>query len=573
MLFKMQKRDYKKQQLLRLGLLVVSLVLISFVSGHLYLRLDLTGDRRYTLSPVSREILSELDDIIYIRVYLDGDLPVGFRRLRNSVRELIDEFRLVSRRYIHYEFIDPAATDDAAVREDLFRQLYDRGLRPTNIEIAEKGGGRSQRIAFPGALITYKGAEIPVNFLKNNPALTAEVNLNHSIQSLEYELISSIHALHNNETKKVAFLEGHGQLDEMLVAGISEAIARYYDIYRGRIDTRDPGSLDEYDALIIAKPVRPFSEPEKYVIDQYIMKGGSVMWLIDPVAIDLDSLTYASEAIALINDINLDDQLFRYGIRLNPNLAMDLNCLLIPVNVALAGDQPRFAPAPWYFSPLLAGNESHPVTRGLNYVKAEFVSTIDTVGSDPHISREVLLRTSGNTRVVNAPMLVSLDMARKQPDRRDFNTPDQPVAVLLEGEFPSAFANRLIPAIIGMDDPGFRERGERSRMIVVADGDIIRNDVTIRQGIAEPLPLGYDRYSGQTFGNREFILNSINYLVDDAGLMQLRTREFRLRLLDRSKVRSELSFWQAVNILVPVSIVLVSGLFYNWLRRRRFSRS
>jgi ABC-2 type transport system permease protein len=324
----MQKREYKKQQLLRLGLLVVSLVLICFVSNHLFLRLDLTGDKRYTLSPVSREILNDLDDIVYIRVYLDGDLPVGFRRLQNAIGEMIDEFRVVARRSIHYEFIDPAATDDNAMREDLFRQLHDRGLRPTNIEITEKGGGRSQKIAFPGALITYRGAEMPVNFLKNNPALPADVNLNNSIQSVEYELISSIHALLNPEAKKIAFLEGHGELDEMLVADISEAIARYYDIYRGRIDERDPGSLDDYHALIIAKPLRPFSEAEKYIIDQYVMKGGSVMWLIDPVAIDLDSLTYASEAVALINDVNLDDQLFRYGVRLNPNLVMDMNCLL-----------------------------------------------------------------------------------------------------------------------------------------------------------------------------------------------------------------------------------------------------
>ncbi len=567
----MHKREYRKQQLLRLGFLIVSIVLICIISNQLFFRFDLTQDKRYTLSPVTKEILNGLDDIIYIQVYLDGDLPVGFRRMRNSIREMIDEFRVIASGPVHYEFIDPAGIDDNALREDLFFELHSKGLRPTNIDITERGGRRSQKLVFPGALVSYKGIEMPVNFLKNNPALPAEQNLNNSIQSIEYELISSIHTLKNPETKKVAFLEGHGELDELLVAGISDAIVRYYDIYRGRINEQDLQSLDDYHALIIAKPVKPFSEQEKYIIDQYIMKGGSVMWFIDPVAIDLDSLTYASEAIALINDLNIDDQLFRYGIRLNPNLVMDMNCLLIPVNVALADEQARFVPVPWYFSPLLAGNEAHPVTRGLNFVKAEFASVIDTVGTDTLISREVLLRTSEATRVVNAPLLVSLDMARQQPVPGDFGNRHQPVAVLLEGEFPSVFANRVISGIIGRDDPDFRERGERTRMLVVADGDIIRNDVTLSQGVPEPLPLGFDRYSEQTFGNREFVLNALNYLMDEAGLMELRTRELQLRLLDRARIRRDLSMWQAINMIVPPGIVLLSGLLYNWSRRKRFA--
>jgi ABC-2 type transport system permease protein len=564
----MNRREYKKQHLFKLAFVTVSLILICFVSNHLFFRFDLTQDRRYTLSPVTKEILKELDDIVYIRVYLDGDLPVGFRRMRNAIREMIAEFRILAGSPLHFEFIDPAAIDDRRMREDLFYQLYDKGLRPTNIEITRQGGERSQKLAFPGALVSYRGIEMPVNFLKNNPALAAEENLNNSIQAIEYELISSILTLRNPETKKVAFLEGHGELDQMLVAGISDAIARYYDIYRGKIDMQDLQCLDDYHALIIAKPVKPFSEADKYIIDQYIMKGGRVMWFIDPVAIDLDSLTYASEAVALINDINIDDQLFRYGIRLNPNLIMDMNCLLIPVNVALSGEPSRFMPVPWYFSPLLSGNEAHPVTRGLSYVKGEFTSVIDTVGSDPLISREVLLRSSPATRVMNAPLMISLDMAGKQPDRRSFTDLNQPVAVLLEGRFPSVFSNRVISGIIGRDDPAFIERGEWTRMLVVADGDIIRNDVTVSQGSTEPLPLGFDRYSEQTFGNREFILNALNFLMDEAGLMELRTRELQLRLLDRERVRNELAMWQVINVIVPLLIVMFFGLVYNWSRKK-----
>lgn len=571
MVMPMDKRVFKIQQVKELAFVLVTIILICFLSGHIFVRLDLTADKRYTLSTATRDILGELDDVVHVRVYLEGDLPVGFRRLRNATQELLDEFRVVAGSHIHYEFIDPVDIDDQGVRDDLHQQLYNKGLRPTNIEIAERGGGRSQKIIFPGALVSYKGMEMPVNLLKNNPALPADQNLNNSIQSLEYELISSFYNLAGPETRKVAFLEGHGELDELLVAGISGAIARYYDIYRGRIDESDLQSLDDYHAVIIAKPVKPFTETEKYVIDQYIMRGGKVMWFIDPVAIDLDSLTYQSEAIALINDLNIDDQLFRYGVRINPNLVMDMHCLLIPLNVALAREQARFVPVPWYFSPLLAGNDEHPVTRGLNYVKAEFASVIDTVGSDPAVRSEVLLRTSSETRVVNAPMMVSLEMARQEPDRREFNNPHQPVAVMLEGEFTSVFANRIISGIIGREDPGFRESGQNTRMLVVADGDIIRNDITVEGNRPEPLPLGYDRYSGQTFGNREFVLNALNYLIDESGLMELRTRELQLRLLDRARVREQRGMWQIINLGVPLAIVIALGLFYSWQRKRRFA--
>lgn len=567
----MDKKEFKRQNLVRLAILVAILVMISLISNRLFVRFDLTADKRYTLSSATHEILEQLDDVAHVRVYLDGDLPVGFRRMRTSVMEMLDEFRVIAGYRLHYEFIDPSAADDPAMRDDLYKQLHAKGLRATNIDITERGGGRSQKIIFPGALIYYKGMEIPVNLLKNNPALPAGQNLNNSVQSLEYEFISSLNTLLSPQTKKVAFLEGHGELDELLVAGISDAISRQYDIYRGRINVEDPGSLDDYHALIVAKPLRPFSEAEKYIIDQYIMKGGRVMWFLDPVSIDLDSLTWSSEAIALIKELNLDDQLFRYGVRLNPNLVMDLHCLLIPVNVALAGEQARFVPAPWYFSPLVSGNQDHPVTRGLSYVKTEFASVLDTVGTLPGVRREVLLRTSPASRVVNAPLLVSLEMARMQPDQREFSMPGQPVAILLEGEFASVFSNRVLTGIIGRDDSGFRESSEVTRMLVVSDGDIIRNDVTISGGVPEPLPLGYDRYSGQTFGNRDFIMNALNYLLDEAGLMELRTRELQLRLLDRSKIREQLTRWQVINVLLPVTLVIAFGVLYNWSKRRRFA--
>ncbi len=568
----MTKRKLKIENLLNLGFWLAAIVIICVMSTFVFKRFDLTSEKRYTLSEPTRELLADLDDVVYFRVYLDGELPSGFRRFRRAILEMLDEFRVIGGQNIQYEFVNPTDQADAKARDDFFMHLYEKGLHPTNVDITDIEGGRSQKIIFPGALVTYKGLEMPVNLLKNNPARSADENLHNSIQALEYEFASAVYSMASPANRKIAFIEGHGELDEMLTGDIMKELSLYYDVYRGRIDASDPGILDDYDALIIAKPEDRFAEPEKYMIDQYIMKGGNVLWFIDPVAIDLDSLTYASEAIALLKELNLEDQLFRYGIRINPDLIMDMNCVMIPVNVALSGEQPRFDPAPWYFSPLLRPDPTHPVTRGINPVKGEFVSSIDLLEGNPDVEKTVLLRSSDNSRVVNAPLVVSLDMARRAPDPSQFNMGEQVAAVLLEGRFRSVFTNRMIEDIIGRDDPGFIGEGSPASMIVVSDGDIIRNDVRIESGRPEPLPLGYDRYSGQTFGNKDFVMNAVSYLLDDAGLMDLRTRELSLRLLDRPRVREEKLKWQIINVFLPVLFVLLFGLIFNISRKKRFAK-
>ncbi len=568
----MNKDNMKTGSLMQLGFWIAVIVMICIISTFEFKRFDLTSEKRHTLSEPTKELLSGLDDVVYVRVYLDGELPLGFRRLRTAIREKLDELRVYGGGHIQYEFVNPSEQADSRSREEYFMHLYEKGLRPANVDVTDSEGGRSQKIIFPSALVTYRGEEVPVNLLKNNPEKSADENLHNSIRSLEYELTAAVHSVVTPEREKVAFIEGHGELDEMLVNDIMNELSNYYEVYRGRIDVNDPGILDDYGAIIIAKPQEPLDEPEKYMIDQYIMNGGSVLWFVDPVAVDLDSLTYDSEAFALIKDLNIDDQLFRYGVRINPNLVMDLNCVMIPVNVALGDQEPRFEPAPWYFSPLLMPDDEHPVTRGINPVKGEFVSVIDTLEGNPEIDKTVLLKTSGNSRVMNAPMMVSLEMAKEQPDPSSFNMPPQPVAVMLEGSFRSVFANRMIEDIIGREDPGFRQEGETARMLVAADGDIIRNDVEIEDGRPEPLPLGYDRYSRQTFGNRDFVMNAVSYLLDDAGLMELRTRELSLRLLDRPRIREERLQWQMINVLLPVALIIMFGIIFNILRKRRFAR-
>lgn len=555
----------------QLLLVVCIIILVGYLSNFVFFRLDLTAEKRYTLSNPTKEILKDLDDIVFVKVYLEGELPIGFRRLRNSVKEMLDEFRVYGGTRIQYQFINPSESEDSEARNSFYASLHDQGMVPTNVEVRDKKGGMSQQIIFPWAMITYRDYEMPVRLLKNNPGKTAEENLNNSLEALEFELISTLHNLIVEEYEKIAFVEGHGELDEFLVGDITKELLKYYEVFRGEIDPANPGALNELSLLIIAKPEKPYSEAAKAVLDQYIMQGGKVLWLIDQVAIDLDSLTHSSSAVALIKNLNLDDQLFRYGVRVNPSLVMDMQCAFIPVNTALEGQPARFTPAPWYYSPLLLPPADHMITRNLGMVKAEFASVIDTVGENPGIRKQVLLSSSRNSRFVNAPAFISLEMAKRPMNASFFPISYLPVAVLLEGEFESVYKNRPLPFNLGAEFQ-FRERSVPTKMIVIGDGDIIRNDVSISRGVPEALPLGYDRYSRQTFANKEFIMNAINYLLDEKGLMELRNRQLTLRLLDREKLRSGKMKWQLINILLPVFLVSLFGFVFTWYRKYRFSR-
>lgn len=565
-----RNKQIRNQDLIQLLLVTFIIFLAVYLSGFLYFRIDLTAEKRFTLTPQTRQILKEIDDIVFVKVYLDGELPIGFKRLRNSVKELLDEFREIGGSRIQYQFINPSESENAKERNQFYTSLHEQGMIPTNVEVKDKKGGLSQNIIFPWALISYKGYEMPVKLLKNNQGKSAEENLNHSVESLEYELISTIYNLSVTELQTIAFIEGHRELDEYLVGDITKELLKYYEVFRGNINPDSIQALNNLSLIIIAKPELPFTEKEKAALDQYIMQGGKVLWLIDPVAIDLDSLSYSSSAVALIKDLNIEDQLFKYGARINPNLVMDLQCAFIPVNTALEGQPPRFSPAPWYYSPVLSAPPNHIITRNLSMVKAEFASVIDTVGEDSGIRKSVLLSSSSRSRFVNAPVFVTLETAKRQVNPAAFSKPNLPVAVLLEGVFQSLYTNRPFP--LQNNALGFLEKSVPTKMIVIGDGDVIRNDVTINRGVPETLPLGYDRFSRQTFGNKEFIMNAVNYLLDEKGLMELRNRQLSLRLLDREKLREEKLYWQLVNILLPLLIVSFFGFVFTWCRQYRYSR-
>jgi gliding-associated putative ABC transporter substrate-binding component GldG len=538
------------------------------VSSFLRLRYDLTEDKRFTLSEPTRHVLSHLKNDIYIQVYLDGEIPIPLKRLKRSVGEMLDEFRIASDRKIDYEFINPSAGKDIKQRESLYETLAKKGLNPIDLHASDAEGGSSQKIIFPGMIVNYNGIEVPVNFL-NNSSGSYEQNILRSVEGLEYEMIQTISTLSSDTVNKVAFLEGQGEIPEIETADITMNLARFFTIDRGTIGGKT-GILDKYAAVVIAGPEKVFSESDKLVLDQYIMNGGKVMWLIDEVAVNSDSLV-SGKTVGLYRPLNIEDQLFRYGARINPAIVQDIECVPIRLMVMSGGTRQQVVPAPWVYYPLLKPAPDHPITRNLNRVEGEFVNYIDTVGLDPAIRKKILLSTSDFSRTISPPVMISLKEAELTPVEKDFNKTNLPVAVLLEGIFPSAFKNRMVSNLTDDKNLKIRTESKETRMIVIADADIIRNEVK-RSGLNEtPQPLGRDKYTGQEYGNRDFIINCLNWLVDKSGIMELRSREVKLRLLNSKLIKAEKLKWQLINITGPVIIVILGGLIYSYLRKRKYT--
>lgn len=575
-----QRKNLRRAAWLQLVLGIVIIVLVNVIGSMVFTRFDLTSEKRYSLSPATKDLLEEIDDIVYFRVYLEGEFPAGFKRLRNATREMLDEFRAYNRN-IQYEFINPSRSDNQQERNDTYQLLMEKGLQPTDLQVSTQEGRREQQVIFPGAIASYKSNELAIDLLNSQIGVNPEQVLNSSVQSLEFKLAGAIRSLTVVHKPSVAFIQGHGELDNRYIYDIGQALSKKYSVdvvtIGGQLSTltrRDSVSDDKtritnkYDALIIAKPQHPFNEKDKFIIDQFIMRGGKVLWLVDPVFATMDSLEQAESTVGLAADLNLDDMLFQYGVRLNNNLVMDLNALPIPLRTGQVGNQPKIDFFPWYYFPVITPLERHPVVANLNAIKTEFVSSLDTIRVGG-VKKTILLRTSPYSRTVNVPALITLSILEKEPDERAYAGPAQPVAVLLEGEFGSNFENRIPPEIQFDKNIGFVAKSRPTRMIVVADGDVIKNQVHFSQGY--PLPLGYDQYTGETFGNKDFILNALDYLVDESGLISIRSRELKLRLLDMTRVNAQKVFWQTFNLLLPVVLVLIYGLIRFVLRKRKYA--
>ena len=572
----------RKRDLTFLLIGIVIVILINYIGSFVFERFDLTSEKRYTLSETSKDLAANLDDIIFIKVYLEGDFPAGYKHLRDETKEMLDEFRAYAHGNIQYEFINPSESPDEKVRDEIYKQLYKQGLRPTDLP-EETNDSYSNKIIWPGAMFSYKGKELPVQLLKSQIGAQPESMLNSSIESLEYEIANAINNLTTIDKPKVAFIEGHGELSKLETASLAESLAEFYTVDRIELN-EELSSLTErtmadstqaytvkikYNTIIIAKPMNRFSEKDKFIIDQYIMYGGRVVWLIDPVFTSMDSLQNADVTMAIPLDLNLDDQLFTYGVRINTNLVQDIQSAPIPVVTGMVGNQPKTEMFPWFFFPLLTPANSHPIVNNLNALKGEFVSNIDTIAR-PGIRKTGLLKTSQYSKISNAPTRVSLGMLRYEPDQTQFNKGNQVVAVLLEGKFESVFKNRITPQIKQANEINFKEKSDFNKMVVIADGDICKNYVNPRTN--EYLALGFDRFTRQEFGNKDFMLNVVGYMCNDSGLMSVRSKKLKIRLLDKTVLKNDKFKWQIINTVLPIGLILLFGIAHYFDRKKKYTK-
>ncbi|MBO5850409.1 MAG: gliding motility-associated ABC transporter substrate-binding protein GldG [Paludibacteraceae bacterium] len=542
---------------------IALIVVLNLCLQRSFFRVDLTSEKRFSISDNTKDLMKNLQSPILVKVYLDGDLNSGFLRLKNSLRELLDEFSVYAKNDIEYTFINPSQADSEEERMKNYERLEQRGLTHTTIYERDNEGKMIQKMVFPWAEIVTEKDTFPVNLLKNIAGNSGAENLNISIENLEFELTDAIRILNSKQVQKIAFLEGHGELTEEFVYDISSAFSRYFQVDRGVIGT-DASVLNDYKAIVVAKPDSSFNETEKYIIDQYIMNGGRVLWLLDGVQMSMQQLVEQGTSPAISLDVNLSDLLFRYGVRINNALVQDVQCVQMPLNVS-ASSAPQYEAVPWIFSPILLTSPQHPITRNLSQVKADFCSYVDFTGENLSQKASILLATSSASHIVQVPAMIDLNEIVSGFDDHYFNTSFVPVAVALEGVFSSGFQNRMLPKGIENAKP---QKGQsvETRMVVIADGDIIKNEIVPTANGYQVLPVGYDRYSGMQFGNRDFILNALLYLTDDEGWINLRNRTFKLRMLNKKTTLEQKTLIKWTNLLLPIFLLLVFGSVYLSVR-------
>ncbi|NOT73885.1 MAG: gliding motility-associated ABC transporter substrate-binding protein GldG [Cyclobacteriaceae bacterium] len=542
--------------LLAVGLMFA--IVLNQLGSFYFFRADLTEEKRYTIKEPTKELLKSLEDDVYIEVYLEGDLNAPFRRLRKAVEETLQEFRIYSDNKIHFSFTDPALAIGQNAQREFMTSLASKGIQPMNI-IDNKDGQRSEKLVFPGALVSYGGAEKGVMLLKGDRAQKSEEVLNQSIEGLEFQLASAIQVLSTADRKSIGFIRGHGELDSLNVAGLQNSLLESYDVFDVTLDKKPLPT--EYDVLVIAKPTRQFSELDNYALDQYLLKGGKLLLMIDRLNAAMDSAS-GENYFSLPYPSGLEDQLFHYGVRINQNLIQDRVSMRYPIVTGIVDGKPQMTPIEWPFYPLINHYADHPITRHLDMSALKFVSSIDSVKA-PGIKKTPLLYSSGYSRDMTAPVKISVaDLRKEKPE--SFSQGPFVLAYLLEGKFSSLYKNRFLPE--GADSTGFRSEGVHSKMIVVGDGDLARNDV--RGG--KPQPLGYDAFSRYTFANQELIMNMIAYLTDEAGLISTRNKEVKVRPLDKEKIKNSRFSLQLLNLVLPIVAIALFGIVKIYVRRRKY---
>jgi len=560
-------KNIKNQEITKAIYFIAFIIIANILLQYFYFRIDLTKDKRFKLSQPTKELLGKIDDKVYIRVYIDGDLPPGFRKLQESTRQTLDEFRIVSGKKIEYIFIDPLESKSAEDQKNIMNQLIDQGLEPINLEVVSKGK-KTEKIVFPGAVVFYKNKYLPVKLLQQQIGVSPEQVIHNSITNIEFNFISTLKKLSTGKIKSIAFIQGHGELEERATIDIFNTLKGFYNVEIIDLPKYKVGVLDKFDLAIIAKPTTSFDELEKYKIDQFVMKGGKVIWLVESLLAEIDSLGSTGFTNSLDYDLNLNDMFFKYGVRVNYDLVQDIQCHLIPLITNQGNPQRDFRP--WIYYPVVFPAKSHPIVNKLNAVLFQFASSIDTVGNK-NLKKTVLLTSSPTSRLVYHPVNISLAETRTEPNMSLFNKGNRILAVMVEGTFSSVFKNRVSPETINSNEYGkFLAQSVPTSMLFISDGDVIANQFSrIRE---ETYALGYDRFTNQTFGNKTFILNAVDFLIDDSKIMTLRTKDYKLRLLDKTKIKREKSKWQFINLGFPLIAIILSALIFNYYRKNKYSK-
>jgi len=564
--------ENKNPILKNLFTIIFILVVANFAGHYLFKRFDLTEDKRYTLSQTSLNIISEVKEPLYVDVFLEGNFPGEFKKLQTETQQLLEEFK-ASNSNIIFQFINPL--DKEEEREKTLQQFYDRGLTPLNVTLDEKGK-QTQEIVFPWAVVSYGNKSAKVPLLKNMMGASTAQKVVSSVQHLEYSFSNAFNSVTKNREKKVAIIKGNGELHDLLLADFLKSVRENYFIGPFTLDSvsKNPETtlkeLKKYDLAIIAKPTEAFSDSEKQVLDQYLMHGGKTLWLVDQVNMEMDSLMETGENLALPRDLNLNDLFFKYGVRIKPDLIKDIMATPISLATGEQGSATQYTKFPWLFSPMiypvanLDPTKTSPIVCNLDGLKFEFTNPIEVLKNN--IKKTVLLQSSPYSKSVGTPIQVNLNMVQDRPEQKDFSgNGNIPVAVLLEGKFNSVYQNRVLP----FAEKDFISTGKESKMILISDGDVVKNQLDKN---FQPLELGFDKWTNNLYANKEFMLNCVNYLLDDNGLINIRSKEVTLPILDTQKVVENYTYSQIVTIGFPIALVLLFGVVFTYLRKKKYSK-
>ena len=559
----------RKENFKKVVVTILFLIGLNIVSHFVFKRFDLTADKRYTLSKTSLQIVSDVKEPLYVDVFLEGDFPGEFKKLQTETQQLLEEFKAENQNII-FQFVNPLA-DEEADKEKTFNSFVERGLTPVNVTVNDKGQ-QTQEVVFPWAVATCGNRSVKVPLLKNMMGASTAEKVVSSVQHLEYAFANAFNTVSNAKQKKVAILKGNGELHDIFIADFVKSVRDNYYIGTFTLDSvaKNPTEslkyLKKYDLVVVAKPTEVFTDAEKQVVDQYVVNGGKTMWLIDQVNMEMDSLMQTGENLAFPRDLNLNDMFFKYGIRIKPDLIKDVMATPIALATGEQESATQYTQYPWMFSPMIYPDENtkNPIVSNLDGMKFEFASPIELLNNS--IKKTVLLQSSPYSKLIGTPSEIKLSMVEERPEQKEFTSGGKyPVAVLLEGQFHSVFENR----VLAFKDNTFKNSGKENKMIVISDGNVIKNQLDKNY---QPLELGYDKWTNNLYGNKEFLLNCVNYLLDENGLINIRSKEVSLPILDKEKVYADYTLSQIITVGLPLAILLVFGILFTYLRKRKYAR-